>query len=161
MCDCYFDVSPIVEELKLHRPIIPAPGWRVFHAYLSEDAEDGLQLNEYENVLGWQMQNDGSFRLVICTEYFTRVVRPSDNYVILKPGAEVNRKKTLDHARWVVAWKVEKQFKGWSDKKKETFRKLFPGNTSTLKVQAQPIATLINIDEFCDRDDNELEVETA
>jgi hypothetical protein len=70
MCDCYLDATPIVDELKLHRPIIPAPGWRVFRVFLDREQEGGYDVCEY-TPLGWQVQDDGDYKLVCVTQCTT------------------------------------------------------------------------------------------
>jgi hypothetical protein len=112
MCDCDIDVSPIVEELKLHRPIIPAPGWKVIRVHLSTEEEKGFSEYEY-SPLGWQVQDCGDYKLVCTTGYASFVADQhngddSDGYWYLAPteDKQPSDKGLLHIAHSALAWFV-------------------------------------------------------
>jgi hypothetical protein len=154
MCDCDIDLTPIVEELKKHRPIIPAPGWRVFHVYLSADEPDYLRVSEC-HVFGWQMQDDDHYRLVIGNNYYTRVAENID-HVVLKPGEEFDKSFAFNKARHkLVNELVEGINQYWSKEKKKAFLTSYPDVKNREGLSKQTTETLIAMGEYDALDDDE------
>jgi hypothetical protein len=152
MCDCDIDLAPIVNELMRQRPIIPAPGWRAFYVSLSEDEQDYLHVSEITPIFGWQSGDGTSYELVgrhgRCSE---------DHHIVLAPGEELDREAALRKARMVVILLVEKKFEYWHPKKKEAWRKLFPGVTGRSSLEKQSNATLYEVWYFVDLETDEVD----
>jgi hypothetical protein len=118
------DLTPIMEELKLHRPVFPAPGWKVFAVYLDRNAEGGVDVNEITCILGWQVQDDTSFALITPHRSWKQW---GDGAVVLEPGEKLNLKAALRTAVLYAAKCIKEQFDSLEDKYKNNFRKKFPG----------------------------------
>ena len=131
MCDCNCDITPIVEELKKHRPIIPAPGWRVFTVLLDTTEPDNVRYRE-QSILGWQV-GDGDW-FYLRSRY--RIFTDSDSY-ILEPGEEFSIAKAFTKARNQAISTMHEAFKELTEAQKNRFRKEFPdvhGELSKLPV---------------------------
>jgi hypothetical protein len=122
MCDCDLDVISIVDELKHHRPIIPAPGWRVFSVLLDTTAPDNVRVNE-QHIFGWQATGESGF-LQLRAQY--RTWKVGDGY-ILEPYEQFDKKKALSVAVNRAIKDIFASFKELTEAQKDRFRKTFPG----------------------------------
>jgi len=77
------ELTELMEELRRHRPIYPAPGWRVFQVAYGV-GPGGIAVIE-KPVLGWQVQNDGRFKLVIMSAGNTSVAT-GRGFITCRPG---------------------------------------------------------------------------
>lgn len=128
MCDCDVDVTSIVEELKIHRPIIPAPGWRVFSVWIDTTARDNVKFFE-QHILGWQADECGSFQLR--GQY--RTWGAGDAY-ILEPNQQFDMKRAFQLAVNKTIKDICASFEELTEEQKDRFRKKFPGVKGDLKI---------------------------
>lgn len=98
MCDCDFDVTPIVEELKFHRSMFPTNGFRALVGRTYENGKQpikevpviGLMWNEdqqdssYLDLLVWIEGEARPLRLLKdCPPFYAQwvfVISPTDNF---------------------------------------------------------------------------------